>query len=226
MAKIINTLNDFVSYVNTLYNSSSSAPSSGEEDYTVWTSLANIAVNVWENEEGILWNELFVRLADASDGDKTTVKAQDSYDVPSDFRFPAGGYVWLGDNTAKTAYKIIKQQELQLYENNSENWCYFLMDGSPTLEFNPNLTLAADYTINYAYYKYASKLSSSSDTFEMADPMFAVYFALAELKKEEGNAAELQLAQEKLSAMKVKNEMPTWLQEYSLINKTKQGFGY
>lgn len=224
MAVITSTLADFITYLNTLYNSSSTVPVSGEEDYTVWTSLANIAVNIWENEEGILWNELFVKLADAPDGDKTT-DGGNSYDCPTLFRFPAGGYVWLGDNTNKTAYKIIKQQDLQLYENNMDNWCYFLMDGSPTLEFNPNLTIDSDLTINYAYYKKATKLTTSTDTFEMSDPMFAVYFVLAELKKEEGNSSELGIASQKLEAMKTLNEMPSWLEEYSLTNKTEGGFG-
>ncbi|MCL5070189.1 MAG: hypothetical protein M1308_04745 [Actinobacteria bacterium] len=225
MSLITSTLADFITYLNTLYNSSSTAPVSGDEDYTVWTSLANIAVNIWENEEGMLWNELFVKLADAPNGTKTTTIGNYSYTVPTLFRFPAGGYVWLGDNTNKTAYKIIKAQDLQLYENDSGNWCYFLMDGTPTLEFNPNLTFSKAQTINYAYYKKATKLTTGTDSFEMSDPMFAVYFILAELKKEEGNTAELQIASQKLNAMKTLNEMPSWLEEYSLTNKTEGGFG-
>jgi hypothetical protein len=226
MAKVITDVDSAIDYINTLYNFSSSAPSSGEEDYAVWLALLNVAVNLWESEEGILWNELFVKLADAADGDKTTAAADDSYSTPTDFRFSAGGYVWLGDGTSKTPYKIVKQEELQIYENDTGNWCYFLMDTSPTLEFNPNLTLSASQTINYAYYKNATKLTTGSDTFEMSDPMFAVYFALSELKKEEGNVGEVSLVQEKMSAMKLRNEMPGWLQEYALSNKTKYGFGY
>ena len=59
MAVIISTLADLVSYTNTLYEADSTAPSSGDEDYLVWTALFNIAINIWENEEGMLWNELF-----------------------------------------------------------------------------------------------------------------------------------------------------------------------
>ena len=225
MAEIIRTLDDFVENMAVLYNSSSTEPESGEEDYTLWTYLANLATNVWENEEGMLWNELFVKLADAGSGDTTTAAGDLSYSVPTEFRFPAGGYVWLGSNTNKTAYKIIKQQDLQLYENDKGNWCYFLMDTTPTLEFNPNLTFSTAQTINYAYYKYATKLTVGSSSFEMRDPMFAVYFTLAELKKEEGNQGELAIANQKLNAMKTKNEMPSWLEEYSLINRTDHGFG-
>jgi len=224
MAKIISSLDDAIGYINTLYESDNTAPSAGDEDYTVWTSLLNIAVGLWENEEGVLWKELFVKLADASDGDKTASAGDYSYDCPSDFVFPASGYVWIGSGTNKTAYQVIKQEDLVLYENNSSNWCYFLMDTSPTLEFNPNCTVKAG-TISYNYYKHASLLSSGSDTFEMADPMFAVYYALSELKKEEGDTSPLVIAQQKLEAMRTKNIMPTWFQEDNLIDKTGSGFG-
>lgn len=224
MAVVISDLDDFISYVNTLYNTSATPPTSGDEDYTVWTSIANIAVNTWENEEGMLWGELFTKLADAADGDKTT-DGGNSYDCPTLFRFPAGGYVWIGSNTSKTPYKIIKPQDLQLYENDTGNWCYFLRDATPTLEFNPNLTIASEQTINYALYKKATALTTGASTFEMADPMFAVYFTLAELKREEGNQGELQMTSEKLNAMKTLNEMPSWLEEYNLINRTEAGFG-
>lgn len=225
MAQVITNLNDLVQYVDTVYNTSDDPPVSGETDYTVWTALANIAVSVWENEEGILWNELFVKLADAATGDKTTSAGDFSYAVPTDFRFPASGFVWLGTGTAKTAYKIIKQQDVQLQENNNGHWCYFLMDGSPTLEFNPNLTMLGGETISYNYYKHASKLTTGSSTFEMSDPMFAVYFVLAELKKEEGNAGELAMASQKLEAMKTRNVMPSWNEEDSFLRSPGTGFG-
>ena len=225
MATIISTLDNAITYINTLYNNSSTPPSSGEEDYTVWTSLLNVAISLWENEEGMLWNELFVRSTSAPDGDFATVANDYSYACPTLFRFPASGYVWLGTGTGKKSYKVIKPEEKQLYEINSGPWCYFLQDGSPTLEFNPNVSMIGGETITYSYYKKASALSSGSDTFEMSDPMFAVYYVIAELKKEEGNANELQIAMQKLNAMKTRNVMPAWYQQDSFINVTESGFG-
>lgn len=224
MAKIIEDLDGFISAVNTLYNFSSSAPSSGDEDYIVWTALANVAENTWEHDDGMLWGQLFVKVQDAPDGDKTT-DGGTSYDCPTLFRFPASGYVWLGTGTNKTPYKVIKPQEAQLREIDSEHWCYFLNDATPTLEFNPNLTIASGLTINYNYYKFATKLTTGTSKFEMADPMYAVYYALSELKKEEGNAGELNMASEKLKAMEDSNEMPAWYQADQLIDKQTAGFG-
>jgi len=224
MSKIIDTLADAIGYVNSLYEVDSSAPSAGEEDYIVWTALLNIAKNLWESEEGVLWNELFVKLEDAATGDKTT-DSTNSYTCPTDFIFPASAYVWLGSGNVKTAYQVIDIKNIQLYENNGENWCYFIGGASPTLEFNPNLTMTTGETISYNYYKHATKLTTGTDKLEMSDPMAAVFYAVGELKKEEGDSSALQVLTQKIEAMKTKNVMPTWLQEDSLLSKTESGWG-
>lgn len=224
MARVISTLTNAIAKLNTLYNGSSTPPTSGEEDYLVWTDLFNTAINIWENEEGMLWRQLFGKLSAASDGDKTTTTAT-SYAVPTNFRFPNSAYVWVGSGTNKTPYKVIKQEDVQLYENDMGNWCYFLMDGSPTLEFNPNLTVTAGHTISYNYYKYASPVSTGSDTFEMSDPMFAVYYALSELKKEEGDTSAIAIATQKLDAMKTLEMMTAEFQENTVLNAVGAGLG-
>ena len=224
MAQVISTVSDALSYINTLYELDSTAPVSGEEDFTVWLGLLNTAVNIWENEEGILWKDLFTKLSDAATGDSTTVAGDTSYDLPDDFRFPASAYVWIGTGTNKIPYAVIDIKNLQLYENNSDKWCYFT---GTTLEFNPNIAsnIATGDTINYNYYKYATALTTGTDTFEMSDPMFAVYFALAELKKEEGDTQAAAIATQKLEGMKTKNSMPLWLQTESPDVNFVTGFG-
>jgi len=224
MAAVVTTVTNAMTYLNALYELDSTAPVSGEEDFTVWLNLFNVAVNIWENEEGILWKDLFVKLSSAATGDKTTGAADVSYTLPSDFRFPASAYVWLGSNTNKVPFKVIDMKDLQLYENNSDNWCYFT---ETTLEFNPNIAsgIQAGETISYNYYKYASALTTGTDTFEMSDPMFAVYYALSELKKEEGDTSALSIATQKLEGMKTKNSMPTWMQGASPDQDTVTGFG-
>lgn len=220
MAAIITTASDAITYLNTLYESDETAPDSSDADFTVWLSLLNIAINIWEYEEGMLWKELFVKLADAADGDKTTSANDTSYSTPSDFRFPACGYVWLGSGTNKTAYKVISQEEAQLLQNGTSNWCYFLMDTTPTLEFNPNITMTGGQTISYEYYKHATKLTAGASTFEMSDPMFAVYFALSELKKDEGDTSALTIATQKLEGMRTGNTMPSWFQDSNFFTDT------
>ena len=221
MAKIITTLDHAVDYINSLYEADSTAPTSGDEDYTVWTALINISINIWESEEGVLWNELFIKLADAPDGDTTITASTWSYDCPSLFKFHACGYVRVGTGTNKTYYKVIKPQDKQLYDNNSDNWCYFL-NGS--LEFNPNCTLTTGATINYEYYASATKMTTSTDEFQMSDPMFAVFYVLSVLKQEEGDPQPANIASQKLESMKTLNEMPSWFQSEPPTD-TEGGFG-
>jgi hypothetical protein len=224
MAKVITDLDDAIDVLNILYEGDSTPPASGEEDYTVWMGLMNTAINIWENEEGIHWKELWTTLTDTSTGGDTTTTAGDySYALPTAFRYPGAGYVWIGSGSNKTAFKVIKQEDVQLHENDTSNWCYFKMDGAPTLEFNPNCTLPTGYTISYPYYKNATALASGTSTFEMSDPMFAVYYALSELKKEEGDTSALAIAQQKLEAMKTRNIEGSDWQETSFISRTSSG---
>lgn len=224
MTQVISTLTNAIGKINTLYNGSSTPPASGEEDYLVWTDLINIGIGIWENEEGMLWKQLFGKLSSAADGDKTT-DGTNSYDCPTNFKFPNSAYVWVGSGTTKTPYKVIKQEEIQLYENNTGDWCYFMLDSTPTLEFNPNLTIDTGSTINYNYYKKATPLSAGSDTFEMSDPMFCVYYALSELKKEEGDTSALAIANQKLEAMRTQNFMDSEFAENSTRTPIGVGFG-
>lgn len=221
MAKVISDLDDAIGKINTLYNGSSTAPASGEEDYVVWTDLLNTAVNIWENEEGVLWKQLFIQLSSSSDGDKTT-DGTNSYDLPTLFKFPNSSFVWIGTGTNKKPFRVINIEDKQLYENNSENWCYFT---PTTLEINPNVTMDTGSTINYNFYKKATALSTGSSAFEMSDPMFAVYYALSELKKEEGDTSALSIANQKLEAMKTLNEMGAKFQEETTLSPLEDGLG-
>lgn len=221
MAKIITDLDDAIEYINFLFEGDSTPPTSGEEDYNVWMGLLNIAINIWENEEGVLWRTLFTTLAESPDGTKTTTTAE-SYTLPALFQFSASAYVWLGSGNQKTAYKVIPIEKAQLLENNNDRWCYFT---ETTLEFNPNLTIGAGQTINYNYYKYATKLTTGTSTFDMTDPFFAIYYAISELKKDEGDTSALTVATQKLEAMKTKNILPAWYEDNTLDGVSDDGFG-
>lgn len=218
------TLTQLIAYLNTLYNSTSDVPTSGDEDYSVWTSLFNIAINVWEYEEGMLWRELYKELSAAATGDKTASTGDWSYATPTDFRFPNSAFVWIGSGVSKIAYKVIASQDKQLYENNSDNWCYFTYGASPTLEFNPNCVVASG-TISYQYYKSASLMSTGSDVIEMSDPMFSVYYALNELNKDDGDSSAAGIASQKLEGMRTKNFMGSPNQADSVLSDIGYGMG-
>jgi hypothetical protein len=221
MAQVCKNLTDCVKHLNTLYNSSSTPPNAGEEDYLIWTDLINIAVDNWEGEEGMMWKELFKTLAAASDGDKVTTTTT-SYALPTNFNFPNSAYVWLGDGTNRTPYKVIRIEEVGLYPNDIGKWCYFT---TSTLEFNPNLSISAGQTISYNYYAHATAVSAGADVLEMSSPMYAVYYALSELKKEEGDISAAALANGNMEAMKTQNFMTADFQSNDTKNPIGSGFG-
>ena len=227
MSVIISTLADAISYINSLYEQDDTAPTSGDENYTLWTALINVAISLWENEEGVLWRELYTTLADASDGDKTIAASTWDYDCPSDFNFVVGKVRIVSSSGVSTYYDVIPSTDVSLYDDNSSRWCHFT--GNPSdgydIHFNPDLSLATGETIAYEYYKTATKVSLATDKFEMADPMFTVFYVLGELKKDEGDTTALGIATQKLESMRTKNMMPSFYQDTSLRDRTGDGFG-
>lgn len=224
---IIKTAGDAINYINTLYETDSDAPTSGTEDFEVWLAMLNVAVNIWENEEGVLWRELYKKLSSAEDGDKTTEEGVTSYDCPTDFSFPADGYVWLGAGTQKTPYKIKHLEEIHLLQTDTSRWCYFITGNAPTLEFNPNIAgeIPDGATISYNYYKQATTLTDETSEFDMSDPMFAVFYVLAELNKEEGDDSSSAIASQKLESMRVKNMSGGWFQDSMDTTSNDIGLG-
>ena len=174
-----------------------------------------------------MWRELYATLADASDGDSTIAASTWDYDCPTDFSFVVGKVRVVSPSGVSTYFEVLPTSDVSLYDDNDSNWCYFTGNASTgyDLHFNPDLTLTTGNTISYEYYKAATKLSASTSIFEMADPMFAVFYALSELKKDEGDVSSLSIATQKLEAMKTKNIMPSHYQDTSLRNRTEDGFG-
>jgi len=224
---IISTLANAITYLNSLYEQDDTDPTSGDESYTFWTALFNIAIGIWENEEGVLWKELYATLAAAADGDTTIVASTWDYDCPSDFSFVTGKVRTVSPSGVSTYHEVIPVTDVSLYDDNSSRWCYFTGNGSDgyKIHFNPDLTLTTGNTISYEYYKAATALSAATDKFEMSDPMFAVFYALSELKKDEGDTSSLSIATQKLDAMKTKNMMPSFYEDTSLRDRTGDGFG-
>jgi len=222
--KIINTLSDAIDYINVLYEGDSTSPSDGDEDYEVWQKLLNIAISIWEREEGVLWKELFTTLSAATDGDKTIAASDWDYNCPTDFVFPVGYVRVVGNKTS--VFSVVQPQDVQLLDSSKGNWCYFTGNSSTgfDLHFNPSVSLETGATIKYEYYKTASQVTSASSVFEMADPMFAVYYVLGELKKDEGDTSGFNIATQKLESMKVLNDMTGWYQNDTVDNPVQDGF--
>lgn len=226
-------LSEFQINLHRKYQGDNSTPTVGTEDYIVRTTLLEEAINVWANEDGILWNELWVTLADAATGDKTVVTATVDYDCPTDFVFPGSWVRTTASNGTHTYYEVVSTAIAEAYKNDSVSKCYFTGNKKTGffLHFLKQPTVGE--TINYPYYKTPSIPSSASDVIEMADPWFCIYYALATLQQNDGEgdkaSLNLSLAQGRLTAMRQRNMMLPWnqrdqIEDYNFLT-TNQGFG-
>jgi hypothetical protein len=204
--------------------------------------LAKDAINAWDIgldplnptlTQSIFWKELWKMLSDAADGGKTTLAATIQYNTPSDFRFP-GGFVRLKDSSGSSSYySVISPEKAELLRNETEEVCFFTGNDSATFHLNFITAPTAGLTIEYPYYKIPTIVSSPSDKFEMSDPWFAVYLALAKLHEYDGEGDRAGVALAKASglmkAMKNKNNTAPYMQENYVPDRDfevgRQGFG-
>jgi hypothetical protein len=219
-------LDDILQEIHFLLEKDTDYPKSGEEDYTLRHALVKNAIRVWESQQGIFWNELFTTLEDAADGDKTT-DGTDTYDAPTDFKHPVG-WLRLVDGSTSTYYELIKQGRVQDFDNDTATRIWYVT-GNKASGFKVHIspTPGTGSTIKYEYYKDATLPSDGADVIEMSDPQFCVYWALAELVRDEDPALAQtyqQIANDKLAQMKLSNDGPVWGQEYG-IDDNYPGFG-
>jgi len=173
-----------------LYEGNNDTPESTDADYLTRRGLLNIAIAIWEKEA--LWRELFVKLADASDGDKTTTADDADYDCPTDFLFPVG---FLRIGTSYYPFKDVTKYQL-IRSSDTSTYFYYITGNKNTgydIHLHPTPSSTGD-TLSYEYYKSATSLSATSSVFEMSDPYFAIYFALSKLLEQDGRIGEAQKA--------------------------------
>ncbi len=204
-------LDGIASAVVALINQDVDALASTDDEYILIKRLADNAINRWENDNGILWLELWGNLTGAADGTKTITSGTSTYAAPTNFRFP-GGWVRLTSGGQEIRYPVIKPGEAQRAGASSgAKMAYFT--GNPGTGYTLNISPTPDSTINgwtidYDYYALASDLSTGGDSPEMLDPYFIVYYISSELVREEDPTRWKSLrddAEEKLRQMEVNN---------------------
>ena len=195
-----------------LYEGDNDTPGATTSDYLTRRGLMNVGIVTWEKEAQ--WRELFVKLADAADGDKTTGADDADYDCPTDFVFVVG-YLRIGT----TKYPYYPQEKVQLISSSDSSTKFFYVTGNTNTGFDIHIHPApssAGDTITYEYYKTATELSATTTVFEMSDPYFAIYFALSKLYEQDGKMGEAQKAfmeaGSRLERMKTANVTPPFYQ--------------
>jgi len=224
------TLQQVLQQIHVLAEGNIDYPGTSEDLYLTRLKRVEMAIRNWEKEEGVFWNELFTSLANASDGDKTIVSGTSEYSTPSDFVFPVG-YLRLVDSSGNSNYyKLIKPGDVQVFDKSSAKVWYVTGNKSSGFTIHVLPSPGSDdngKTISYEYYKDATIPTSTSDVIEMSDPMYIVYWAASEELKEENPGVSdyyMQVAINKLNAMKTANDTPVWWQEIG-VKDVYSGFG-
>lgn len=204
------TLTQALQTIHRLYQGDVSYPTSSEDDYTLRVGLLNDSIDVWEKEGDGRWPELYVTLADAADGDKTTTADATTLTTPTDFNF-MHGFVRIDDaNGSQVFYPEVSLDRAHLFANNTTTKLFYVTgnrkDGH-TIHINPAME-ATGRDVTYEYYKIADTLSTGSDVIEMGDPYYAIYYALSIMFENDGEGDRaikaLQQANDRLDQMKVR----------------------
>lgn len=214
------TILEALTEVFTMYEKSADAPDTSSEDFVVRLAYANAAIDKWENEEGMDWKELYSTISN-------TLDANGEFDdtaTLADFKRPAG-YLMIGS----TKYEYVRPERWEVESQGSKKvYTVTGAKGTHIIKVNPNPGAVA-FTLDYR--KTATKYSTGLEAteVEMSDPYFIVHDVLTQLYLDDRNSNqvsyELQVAQNKMDAMKRINESAPFYQPTGVDDDTNIGFG-
>jgi len=204
------TESEIINDVYALYETDTGNWATSDEEYLAARKFCNIAIRRWEFYDNTKWRELFVTLDDAADGTKTLTAGTYAYACPTNMRSPGG---WVRTVAATggdvTFWKVIGSEMSGEHDDADTHVCWFTGSEKAGFElnFNSEITLTTSDEIDYEYYKTATLFTATTDSTEVADPYFIVYFVLARFLKNDGedNIEELQESDDRLETMRVVN---------------------
>lgn len=213
------------------YRTEAQTPNNTDDEYLIFTGLANEAINRWANYDNTFWKELYTTLQLSGDGDSTLASATTQYEAPADMR-SSGGYIRVFDSTNTTLrrIKIIEPQDVQ-FQSDLAHYAYFI--GDPNNGFTLNINPTPDTTVvgqsmDYVYYKQPTLLAGGSDVSEMSQPYFIIHRALANRFRGSRNpyyTAAKNDAEDILKTMQMENNSGNWADPWKLADHTGGTFG-
>lgn len=208
------TEQEILNIVYSLYETDNDNWATDSAEYLSGRMFANAAIVKWEKYDNTTWRDLWTKLDDADDGTKTITTGTWSYDTPTNFIRPSSWVRTADSNSTNTFWEVVPPEKIAGLADSNEKYCYFtgsIKEGF-YLNFNPRLTLTTGHTINYEYYKAATQLSASTDTTEVPDPYYIIYYVLSRFLRNDGedNRTEIAEASSLLENMRVANMTAYW----------------
>lgn len=215
-----------------MFRGEATVPASTDDEYTLALTLANRAINRWENFDGVYWRELWTTNQINGTGTQTITTGTTSYNGPTNMR-EAGGIIKVidTDGSIKTTYPVIEVNEIQFKDQNA-TYAYFT--GDPNNGYTLHLNPAPDASLNgldldYDYYKKATTFTTGTDKTEIANNYFLVHNMLADRFQIERNYGSYQIAkrdaEEFLKNMQQDNNSGTWANPITLPDNSGSAWG-
>lgn len=237
MAANNTTYGDLINAIQLQALNDPTPPVSGTQEYQIYGQMiANLAIPTWENERGVLWNELWVNEVNYATIQVQTDNQPQQIGLPADFKMMGDGFVWVnypGGTTAQPAVRSFPVKMLpEMSLNYLQNLPEFYVTGNNVTGFNlvtgwvpqtGNAEIGA--TISFRYYKTASKpnfdsagnLTNATAKPEMSDPNFIIYKVAAQVNAANYNMNLYQIFEDKanytLQQMRTANDMSTNFQD-------------
>lgn len=155
----------------------STAPTSGDENYTLLFNAGNLFIEAWQNEPDTDWNSLWGRATLES-----TISTTDTYTLPTSVRKVSREEdgVKLTSTTGQVQYfTCVKPTELYKGGNRVAQIKDKLVFAEPFTSGDPFIGA----TITVPFFGYATKLTGPTSVIPVDQPLWLVYMAGAELAR-------------------------------------------
>lgn len=179
-------------------------PTSGDDDHALILAFLNNAINIWENQEGIDWAELFAT-------ETGTIATSDyDYSLNANFKRPAG-QLKIGDYL----YNFNHPNEQHLTEKVDSAYKHYTVtgvQGSKVLNVYPTPSIELNgLSFSLPKYRYATTYTTGEETthIDMSDPYYAIHYAISQYMLEDSPqvaSVHAQIANQKLIAMRIAND--------------------
>lgn len=188
------------------------APAVTDTEWLINQDLINQAILTWENEREVEWRELWSGNYNLG----TVAAGVVSLALPDDFKWPAGFVRFVNSQGGVTRIPFTPIDHINNRDLTEKNPAVVYTTGSVgSYQLNFAFTPVAgdNYTGSKCYldyYRFATNLGGINDIPEMSDPMFLVWFAVAQRKLQTGDTDQYtvfnSMASESLRLMRVANQ--------------------
>lgn len=206
------TVQDILDEVYVNVDDDPTSSTTADDEQTSRIRLINSGIRAWERQD-VYWRELWTLYTHAS-----TLTGTKTYPIAATDFLQPGSLLYLTDSNNNVSFiDMISPEQAIKYTQNGPQQAAFIT-GNPATGWTLNLTWTPasgdgtyGLTPSFYYYKSANRIASATDTPEMLDPNYLVWYVTAQKHLFNGRTDMAQdamsQAQECMDNMRIKNEL-------------------